>query len=560
FKCILFVLFILLLETLCVVIFVHCDAAPFVPGHNLLGQSFDITTLERKSAHVIDVKNNLTTRNICILCSNPLQNDALQKLPSSVVDFHAIPRCNPEIQSSFHTSASLHRPNIGLNLLVFLFDNFDVGGTGSNIYKFLSKKIKEDRYTFSIHSVTCNHYGFILSTTPPLSLEFKQQLDLLPSHYNYSTKNEYRKFIQTYGTHYFRMVNLGGRLRRVTSSRSCLSSMNGLTSTQVTKCTKQIFTQPYDSATGYRSGLHQHFTEVSGGNDWLGEFSIFQNDSMGYMNWLKSLKEHPDVVSYSLQPLYKLIPSKQQEEMKAAIEHYLEDNALWNLPKEPHCDMTPNVASNCCPQHASRGTLSVTIVRGWDLFGDDIGPELGFYGLQQRSHSCDPQDNVLWPPPWYESIILVRLPLLIEVWDDDVKYDDLLVQCRRFLSPGTHTFKCSGLYGNVQVKYTMTCEPYVTGEKCSHYKPSPLETDDCYLGYIFNTNLPKLKIAILNTKNIKFSSTVLSFHADSPVSGCSPSASVSCPPSCSHSESSYCLPVRFRSRLDVDFLQKLFSC
>uniref|UniRef100_A0A3P9QJ43 Perforin-1-like n=1 Tax=Poecilia reticulata TaxID=8081 RepID=A0A3P9QJ43_POERE len=468
----------------------ECDAAPFVPGHNLLGQSFDITTLERKSAHVIDVKNNLTTRNICILCSNPLQNDALQKLPSSVVDFHAIPRCNPEIQSSFHTSA-------GLEIEKFLFDNFDVGGTGSNIYKFLSKKIKEDRYTFSIHSVTCNHYGFILSTTPPLSLEFKQQLDLLPSHYNYSTKNEYRKFIQTYGTHYFRMVNLGGRLRRVTSSRSCLSSMNGLTSTQIHSCLsmgvavglgkEQLSSvqkscirvlKNQDSATGYRSGLHQHFTEVSGGNDWLGEFSIFQNDSMGYMNWLKSLKEHPDVVSYSLQPLYKLIPSKQQEEMKAAIEHYLEDNALWNLPKEPHCDMTPNVASNCCPQHASRGTLSVTIVRGWDLFGDDIGPGERWVDTKVKNKFLI---NPRWNTEFKLGMVDTSLPLLIEVWDDDVKYDDLLVQCRRFLSPGTHTFKCSGLYGNVQVKYTMTCEPYVTGEKCSHYKPSPLETDDCYV-------------------------------------------------------------------------------
>ncbi|XP_017160464.1 perforin-1-like [Poecilia reticulata] len=489
----------------------ECDAAPFVPGHNLLGQSFDISTLERKSAHVIDVKTYLTTRNTCILCSNPLQNDTLQKLPSSVVDFHAIPRCNPEIHSSFHTSASslvqaytsqdANDWAAGLEIEKFLFDNFDVGGTGSNIYKFVSQKIKEDRYTFSIHSVTCNHYGIILSTTPPLSLEFKQQLDLLPSHYNYSTKNEYRKFIQTYGTHYFRMVNLGGRLRRVTSSRSCLSSMNRLTSTQVHSCLsmgvavglgkEQLSSvqkscisvlKNQDSATNFSSGLHQHFTEVSGGNGWLGEFSIFQNDSMGYMNWLKSLKEQPDVVSYSLQPLYKLIPSKQQEEMKAAIEHYLEDNALWNLPEEPHCDMTPNVASNCCPQHASRGTLSVTIVRGWGLFGDYIGPGESYakmyYGSFQGRTKILDHSNPRWNTEFKLGMVDTSLPLLIQVWEDDVKYDDLLVQCRRYLIPGSHTFKCSEYYGNVETKYTLTCEPYVTGEKCSRYKPSPLETDD----------------------------------------------------------------------------------
>ncbi|XP_014833820.1 PREDICTED: perforin-1-like [Poecilia mexicana] len=409
----------------------ECDAAPFVPGHNLMGQGFDIVKLERKRAHVIGVKTYLSPRHSCILCSNPLQNDVYQKLPSSVVDFHAIPRCNPEIHNSFHTSASslvqaytsqdTNDWTGGLEIEKFLLDNFDVGGTGSNTYKFVSQKIEEDRYTFSIHSVTCIHYGIVLSSKPPLSLEFKQQVDLLPSQYNYSTKNEFRKLIQTYGTHYFRMVNLGGRLRRVTSSQSCLSSMNGLTSSQVHSCLSMGFAvglgkmklssvqKPCicvllnkDFATGYSSGLHQHFTEVSGGNGWLGEFSIFKNDSMGFMNWLKSLKEHPDVVSYSLRPLYQLIPSKEQKaEIKAAIEHYLEDNALWTLPEEPHCEgKTPDLSSNCCPLRASRGTLSVTIVQGWNLYGDEFSVTDGYakmyYGSIQRRTKMIESNRPRW--------------------------------------------------------------------------------------------------------------------------------------------------------------------
>ncbi|XP_016522737.1 perforin-1-like [Poecilia formosa] len=279
--------------------------------------------------------------------------------------------------------------------------------------------------------------------------------------------------------------------------------MNGLTSSQVHNCLSMgvavglgkmklssiphscnVVLKNKDFATGYYSEVHHHFTEVSGGNSWLGEFLTFENDSMGFMNWLKSLKEHPDVVSYSLRPLYELIPSKQQqEEMKAAIEHYLEDNALWNLPEEPHCDdVTPNVASNCCPLHVSRGILSVTIVRAWSLYGDDLGPADSYakmyYGSIQRRTKMLDHSNPRWNTEFRLGMVDTSLALKIEVWDEDPKYDDLLVQCVKYLSPGTHTFTCTGLYGNVMAKYTLTCEPYLTGEKCRRYKPSPLETED----------------------------------------------------------------------------------
>ncbi|XP_014834226.1 PREDICTED: perforin-1-like [Poecilia mexicana] len=157
-----------------------------------------------------------------------------------------------------------------------------------------------------------------------------------------------------------------------------------------------------DVATNFSSGLHQHFTEVSGGNGWLGEFSIFKNDSMGFMNWLKSLKEHPDVVSHSLRPLYQLVPNELQKAgMKAAIEQYLKDNAMKKSPQEPHCEgSTPDLSSNCCPLHASRGTLSVTIVRGWDLYGDDFSVTDGyakmFYGSIQRKTKIIVSDNPQW--------------------------------------------------------------------------------------------------------------------------------------------------------------------
>lgn len=477
-----------------------CDDAPFFPGYNLLGEGYDIVTLKRKGAYLIDVKTYKSPSGTCHLFDNPYQGDKAQKLPLSTVDLRAITQCQSSDYKTTETSVSEVVSKVTnqdssdwkVGLSHEDYGSVEVGGTRSDQYNFASARLKEDKFSFSIYSSSCTHYRYRVSDTPPLSAEFKKDVAQLPSNYNHNTKAQYRRLINTYGTHYIREANLGGRFRRLSAVRTCLASINGFSTSKAQSCLSlgikvglgkyhvsashkscSNFLQNRDVATYSSSTMHLHQTQVTGGNGWTGEFSLLTEDSAGYKAWRESLRHHPDIVQYSLRLMSDLVPKPKRSHVKAAIKEYLKENGIKKTSGKP-CGV------NCCPTKAWSGRLSVTIVKAWDLKGDWAGKTEAYvkmwYGSNYRQTQMIKSNNPHWNARYDLGQVDTHTYLKIQVWDKDPGRDDLLGSCGKLLSQGTHMFHCYAKKGGVEVRYTLTCDKYLTGPHCNQYKPSQGES------------------------------------------------------------------------------------
>ncbi|XP_071202878.1 perforin-1-like [Salvelinus alpinus] len=501
----------------------ECDSAPFVPGHNLAGEGFDVVTLKRKGAYLIDLKTYLSPSNTCTLCSNPLQGDKLQRIPLSVVDWRPYSHCTEDISSRSHASVSnlaqsttneisttwkeglSNEAKVSVSVPVGPVSvEKDVGasiemGSQSDVAIFATTKTKEDRHSFFSQNLRCRHYSLRTPNTPTLSDEFRKDIDRLGS-LSKTSKAQYRRLIDTYGTHYIRQVDLGGRLTMTTAIHTCQASHSGLSTNQVESCLSRGFQvnigisvsssdercskvlDNRDSKTSYSSSFLSHHTRVVGGSGWPGELSLNRNDSVGFRSWMRTLKNFPDVIYYFLTPLHLLIPNTAvQQGVKEAVQDYLKENTLPDSTGELSCgDRYSNLDSNCCLRNVSQGRLVVTVVRAWELYGDYYwiaGDTDGYavvtYGSKSHKTNVIYSNNPVWNATFDMGPFDKDLRLKVVVWDEDIMNEnDNLLHCTVDLEQGTHGHWCNKSREGFYFLYTLTCDTHLTGDKCEKYKPS----------------------------------------------------------------------------------------
>ncbi|KAG9355271.1 hypothetical protein JZ751_000110, partial [Albula glossodonta] len=510
----------------------QCRRARFVPGHNLAGEGFDIVKMQQKNAYVINMQIWKRPNGTCTLIRNSYLGGILQKLPLAAVNWRALSKCKMSVSSKIYesseslvndsTSSVSNNWKIGLSFPVKPGVSVGVafGGTHSREASYAMRKSRKDKYSFTSHEVHCSFYRYRVAASVPLHREFRVSTMKLPKYYNYRTKAAYQDLIDTYGTHYIRKVELGGKMKSVTAIRTCKATMSGLTDTAVKDCLDVEASATF----GYSASLRAEYHRCQALKRKLGTSSSFssmfrerQNQMVGgkinrpdllfsggsnryaYHEWLKSLKTIPSVVSYSLRPLHWLIRHNNpvRAGLKKAIEEYIGKNALvqrcsgsCRIGRRTSardscacvCYSNANIRSNCCPAGVGLATLTVYGLKGRKLYGDRFTQTDGSvrvsYGSQiKRTEVINNNDNPNWPETFYFGPVKLTMGTRIyfEVYDADSRWNsDLLGTCSFRPRRGTVSDTCMFKYGTFFFSYRVTCAPSLGGQYCQHYIPSPM--------------------------------------------------------------------------------------
>ncbi|XP_028993782.1 perforin-1-like [Betta splendens] len=519
----------------------ECEHAHFVPGYNLGGEGFDIVTMERKGAYVIDTEKWNLGNGTCKMYRNSYMNREKQKVPAAVVDWRALPKCTLKVSSIVYdsvetlvndsTSSVSNDWKVGLSIPVdpSVTVGVGLGGSHSRDAAFGMQKSKQDRYNFFRHCVSCSFYRYRLATHPPLSPDFQSAINSLPR-YAPATEESYRDMIDTYGTHYITQVALGGQIKAITSVRTCQATMSGLSATDISDClsveasasfansakidamTKhcEAKKKSLGSNQSFSSTFNERNTEVIGGHiDTADILFEGQSNPSVYNTWLSSLKNTPDVVRYNIKPLHTILPSSHPATagLKREVEKYIKRNAVLKKcsescqvghrsnkrdPCDCVCDSSQNIKSNCCPAGKGLATLRVFGLYAVDLYGDmwtktDGSVQVSYGDQNKRTIIISDNDNPKWPESFEFGAITINMKnmLTFQVYDEDTYWNsDLLGECSFALRKGKVSDSCMLKHGTFFFSYIVECAPSLSGAQCQDYAPSPMSSS---LAKVFHT-------------------------------------------------------------------------
>ncbi|XP_074854428.1 perforin-1-like [Carettochelys insculpta] len=502
----------------------------FVPGHNLAGEGIDVTTLERKGAYLVDTSHWQRKDGTCTLCQNPLLEGQLQRLPLAVVDWRVNVSCRKKLSSAVKESAlGVVRAagavvqndwKVGLEVTVKpdAKNQVALAGSHSKLAEFSTEKSQQDKYSFTSHEVSCKYYQFRVTQNPPLTSHFTRALRNLPEDYTSSSRLEYHQLINTYGTHYVSRLKLGGRTRDVTAVRICEAALDGVTADEIKDClsleasvsigggkgsAQAAFSQCEEQKKkkNFKHTFHEtyseRYTEVTGGQHHADLLFSEAQDGGTFSAWMESLKDSPDLVSYSLAPIHTLVEQEDPkwEALRQAVSEYITERALWRnctqscppgtqrSARDPCSCVCPGDSSTntmCCSRERGQGKLTVTVERATNLWGDsttrtDAYVKVSFQDREVRTETVWNTDNPVWGV--HLDLGLVRVSetsqLRLQVWDEDNGYDDdLLGTCDEPLHAGEGRRRvCYLNHGRLDFRYNLVCGPSLGGPHCWDYAP-----------------------------------------------------------------------------------------
>uniref|UniRef100_A0A3B3H6M9 Perforin 1.9 n=1 Tax=Oryzias latipes TaxID=8090 RepID=A0A3B3H6M9_ORYLA len=505
----------------------ECLEAEFAPGSNLAGEGFDITSMERKGAFVLDTNQWKRENKACTLCTNPYMDNRRQKLPLSVVDWRATHSCSSKVSSQiFKSSESLVESTtssvqndwkVGLNIPFKA--NLMLAGSHSKVAGYSMEKTKSDKFSFTTQGLSCEYYSYRVSKAPTLQKDFLDSVKQLPKTYNPQSKDNYYHLIDTFGTHYITKVKMGGKVQAVTSIRECEAHLNGIEVNEVEMCLRVEASATIKGITissevqhcqgkkdklgrkiTFSSYFNDRFMEVKGGQTTEPDliFSASTNPS-AYKDWLNSVPQNPDILSYSLDSVHELIPKSDpmRQNLRSAITHYILEKGLMKSCTDPckagiksnsrepcvcQCHNNPAVTPDCCPAEKSEARVIITVVRASKLWGDyssgtDAYVKVFFGKLVGRTPIIADDDNPHWNMKLDlgTQVLSKIVKLKFEVWDEDNWDDELLGTCERALTSGTKRGVCALNHGELFFNWKVECTPNLSGSYCQNYQSSPMD-------------------------------------------------------------------------------------
>lgn len=335
-------------------------------------------------------------------------------------------------------------------------------------------------------------------------------MENLPSKYD---SQEYQHLIDTYGTHYLSQVQLGGKVRNMLAIRTCEAALAGVTVSDIEAClSMKASIEPDMLSEALRAKCHEMQRGKTKGNFWdayghrrtdvvggdnHGEILFSEVGSIPlFSEWMETLKTRPGVVSYFLLPIHSLIAHEdpKREVLRQAIRDYIAQRALWRNCTEQcpsgsyKSSVDPCIClcqdesisdTMCCARERGIAHLKVRIQNGADLWADyfsasDAYVKVFFRERELKTKIIQGNNDPLWSEILdFGPVVLTGEDYIkVEIWDNDVKYDDLLATCYEKLVAGpTKSLNCYPKYGSVKYSYELRCGPSLGGTRCQVYVP-----------------------------------------------------------------------------------------